>query len=79
MLSDPACRGGAGSRVMSHDAPTHSRSDWIVDAVGTPWFLEVNTSPGLTGTSLLPQAAVAAGEQLPALYRDLAAAARARG
>ncbi len=55
-----------------------SRSDWIVDGDGTPWFLEVNTSPGLTGTSLLPQAAVAAGEKLSTLYRDLAVGARAR-
>lgn len=51
-----------------------SRSDWIVAPDGTPWFLEVNTSPGLTGTSLLPQAARAAGESLPALYRALATA-----
>ena len=55
-----------------------SRSDWIVTADGTPWFLEVNTSPGLTGTSLLPQAVVAAGEPLPRLYRDLTTAARDR-
>ena len=52
-----------------------SRSDWIVTPDGTPWFLEVNTSPGLTGTSLLPQAAVAGGEALAALYRHLAHAA----
>lgn len=52
-----------------------SRSDWIVDEAGTPWFLEVNTSPGLTATSLLPQAVVAGGEGLPALYRALAVAA----
>lgn len=56
-----------------------SRSDWIVTPDGTPWFLEVNTSPGLTGTSLLPQAVRAAGESLPELYRALATAAwRAR-
>lgn len=55
-----------------------SRSDWIVSDDGTPWFLEVNTSPGLTGTSLLPQAVVAGGEQLPTLYRALAEAALQR-
>ncbi len=53
-----------------------SRSDWIVSDDGTPWFLEVNTSPGLTGTSLLPLAAVSAGESLPELYRALAVGAR---
>ena len=28
---------------------------------GTPWFLEINTLPGMTPTSLLPQEAAAAG------------------
>jgi D-alanine-D-alanine ligase len=55
-----------------------SRTDWIVDRDGTPWFLEVNTSPGLTETSLLPQAVVAGGVSLAALYRDLAVAALRR-
>ncbi|VAX23637.1 D-alanine--D-alanine ligase, partial [hydrothermal vent metagenome] len=34
-----------------------SRSEFIVDKSGTGWFLELNTIPGLTGTSLLPKAA----------------------
>ena len=38
-----------------------SRSDFIVDAEGTSWMLETNTIPGMTGTSLLPDAARAAG------------------
>jgi D-alanine-D-alanine ligase len=37
------------------------RVDIIVDAGGTPWLLEVNTVPGLTELSLLPDAARAAG------------------
>jgi len=37
-----------------------SRTDLIVDADGTPWFLEVNVAPGMTETSLVPQALVAA-------------------
>ena len=37
------------------------RVDMIVDAGGTPWVLEVNTVPGLTELSLLPDAARAAG------------------
>jgi len=37
------------------------RVDMIVDAAGTPWLLEVNTVPGLTELSLLPDAARAAG------------------
>ena len=38
-----------------------ARVDIIVDADGTPWVLEVNTVPGLTELSLLPDAARAAG------------------
>jgi D-alanine-D-alanine ligase len=37
------------------------RVDIIVDQGGTPWVLEVNTVPGLTELSLLPDAARAAG------------------
>jgi len=37
------------------------RVDIIVDSAGTPWILEVNTVPGLTELSLLPDAARAAG------------------
>ncbi len=38
-----------------------ARVDIIVDAQGEPWVLEVNTVPGLTALSLLPDAARAAG------------------
>jgi D-alanine-D-alanine ligase len=38
-----------------------ARVDIIVDAGGTPWVLEVNTVPGMTELSLLPDAARAAG------------------
>lgn len=38
-----------------------SRSDLIVDASGTAWLLETNTIPGMTSTSLLPDAALAVG------------------
>jgi D-alanine-D-alanine ligase len=48
-----------------------SRTDMIVDAAGQPWFLEVNVAPGMQETSLLPQAALAAGYDLPSLYRSL--------
>ncbi len=39
----------------------YSRADFIVTEDGTPWFLEINTLPGMTPTSLLPQEAAAAG------------------
>jgi D-alanine-D-alanine ligase-like ATP-grasp enzyme len=38
-----------------------TRVDLIVDASGTPWTLEVNVSPGMTETSLVPMAAGASG------------------
>jgi D-alanine-D-alanine ligase len=52
-----------------------SRTDVILDADGVPWFLEANVAPGTTETSLLPQAALAAGHDLGALYRSLVEAA----
>jgi D-alanine-D-alanine ligase len=41
-----------------------TRVDLIVDRSGRPWVLEVNVSPGMTETSLLPMAAQAAGMSL---------------
>jgi D-alanine-D-alanine ligase len=52
-----------------------SRTDLIVDADGTVNFLEVNVAPGMTETSLLPQAAEAAGFNLGDLYSQLVRAA----
>jgi len=37
------------------------RVDFILDEAGSPWFLEVNTAPGMTDHSLVPQAAAALG------------------
>ena len=37
------------------------RADLILDAAGKPWLLEMNTSPGMTGHSLVPMAARAVG------------------
>ncbi|MHC4548108.1 MAG: D-alanine--D-alanine ligase family protein [Planctomycetota bacterium] len=48
-----------------------SRSDFILRPDGTPVFLETNTIPGLTPTSLLPQAAAAAGISFPEVLRRL--------
>jgi D-alanine-D-alanine ligase len=43
------------------------RVDLMLDAAGAPWLLEVNTSPGMTGHSLVPMAARAVGLS----YEDL--------
>ena len=39
----------------------YARADFIVTKDGTPYFLEINTLPGMTPTSLVPQEAAAAG------------------
>jgi D-alanine-D-alanine ligase len=44
-----------------------ARVDMIVDRNGRPWILEVNTIPGMTETSLFPDAARAAGLSFEAL------------
>ncbi|HET9782335.1 MAG TPA: D-alanine--D-alanine ligase [Candidatus Dormibacteraeota bacterium] len=48
-----------------------ARVDVIVDASATPWVLEVNTVPGLTELSLLPDAARAAGISFEQLCQRL--------
>lgn len=58
-----------------------SRSDFIIDARGPVW-LEVNTIPGLTETSLFPQAAAAAGipyARLLGIFVEAAIKQHARG
>lgn len=47
-----------------------TRSDFIARGT-TPYFLEINTIPGMTKTSLVPQAAVAAGISFTALLNRL--------
>jgi D-alanine-D-alanine ligase len=55
-----------------------SRTDAIVDADGGVQFLEVNVSPGLTETSLLPMAVEAAGRSLGDVFAGLVDRALAR-
>ena len=55
-----------------------SRCDLIVDASGTPWFLEANVAPGMTETSTYPQAVAAAGLDLGTVTAGLVRAAIAR-
>jgi D-alanine-D-alanine ligase len=44
-----------------------SRVDFMVDDAGEAWCLEANALPGMTGNSLVPKAAEAAGISLPDL------------
>jgi D-alanine-D-alanine ligase len=77
-LSDDVTERAAATAISAHTALglRHlSRVDLIVDRAGTPWFLEANVLPGLTETSLLPQALEAAGHDLGWIYSALAEAA----
>lgn len=54
------------------------RVDFRLDAGGRPFVLEMNTIPGMTGTSLLPKAAAAAGMDFTALIETILAGALKR-
>jgi D-alanine-D-alanine ligase len=78
-LDAPAAERAASAAITAHTAlglGYLSRVDFIVDAEGTPWFLECNVTPGLTETSLLPQALEAAGHDLGWIYSAILDAAR---
>ncbi|HEY9103719.1 D-alanine--D-alanine ligase [Chitinimonas sp.] len=56
--------------VLAHAAlklDGYSRTDFRLDEQGRLWVLEVNTLPGMTATSLLPQSAAAVGISFPEL------------
>lgn len=65
------CHGLLGCRDVS-------RVDMVVDRSGEPFVLEVNTSPGMTETSLLPMSAAAAGIDFAQLVDRLARSAYER-
>ena len=50
-----------------------SRSDVMMDADGVCWLLETNTLPGMTNTSLVPDAARVAGIEFPQLCEKIVA------
>ncbi len=56
----------------------YSRVDLLLDADGQPWVLEVNTIPGMTPASLLPEAAAAAGISYAELCRRIVSLSLAR-
>jgi len=49
----------------------YSRVDFILDEVLTPWFLEVNTLPGMTETSLIPKSVHATGMDFNMLIKTI--------
>jgi D-alanine-D-alanine ligase len=67
--------------VAAHHAlklGAYSRVDFRRDATGGFWCLEANSLPGLTATSLLPQAAKAAGLDFATLLAKICAGAVGR-
>ena len=77
-LNEETARSTADAAVAIHRLLSlgHlSRIDFIVDRAGEPWFLEANVLPGLTETSLVPQAIAASGRSLADTYSQIARAA----
>lgn len=54
------------------------RADVILDAQDRPWLIEMNTSPGMTGHSLVPMAAKAIGMDYPELCMHILKDARCK-
>lgn len=55
-----------------------ARADVFLEPDGRFYFLEINTMPGMTETSLMPKSASCVGLDFPALVRRMAAPALAR-
>ena len=49
----------------------YARADYIMDKEGVPNFLEMNTLPGMTSTSLLPKSALADGISFNQLIKNI--------
>jgi D-alanine-D-alanine ligase len=80
-LADESARGAQAVALDVHallGLVDFSRTDLIVDAEGRPWFLEVNVAPGMTETSLFPQALAEADLALGDLVAGLIEAAVTR-
>ncbi len=81
-ISDDAARRSEEMALAVHREMAlrdYSRVDLIVDSAGEPTFLEVNVAPGITETSLLPQALEAASRDLGTVFAQLVRQAIARG
>ena len=76
---DPAIEDGLGAMALQVHRllglGSYSRSDYIVDEKGDIYFIEINTLPGMTPTSLMPQEAAAVGIDFNELCRQIIAAA----
>ncbi|MFO1463963.1 MAG: D-alanine--D-alanine ligase [bacterium] len=55
-----------------------ARADFIIGEDGVPYFLEINTLPGMTATSLVPKSAAAAGISFEDLVEKILFTARVK-
>jgi D-alanine-D-alanine ligase len=72
------CKRTATAAFAALEMRDVSRADVLIDANGTPWVVDVNVSPGMTDTSLLPMAAEAAGVGFAELCERIVDAALGR-
>ncbi len=80
-VSDEIAKQVAAIAVRAYralDCEGWGRADVILDACGNPWLLEMNTSPGMTGHSLVPMAAKAIGMSYADLCMHILADARCK-
>ncbi|MBC7835125.1 MAG: D-alanine--D-alanine ligase [Phycisphaerales bacterium] len=76
---DPALPAGVAHRVNQQSVTLAGtmgvrhlgRADFMLDAAGTAWLLEINTIPGFTDHSLVPMAARHRGIEMPELCATL--------
>ncbi len=71
-----------GIALAAHRAlglEVYSRVDFILTEAGEPFVLEINTIPGMTEASLLPEAAGVAGISYPALCQKIIELSLAKG
>ena len=75
-ITDEECRlmqEAAGKAMDILGLEVYSRMDFILDEKGTPYMLEINSLPGMTPTSLLPQEAQAIGISYEELCTEIVA------
>ncbi|WP_156171933.1 D-alanine--D-alanine ligase family protein [Demequina rhizosphaerae] len=80
-LTEPQARQAAETALAVHrsmDLRDLSRVDIILDTDGLAQVIDINIAPGMTETSLFPQAAEAAKLDLGEVYGDLVVGAAAR-
>jgi D-alanine-D-alanine ligase len=73
-----ACEDAARRAYLALACRGHARVDARIDAGGRPFILEVNTLPGMTGTSLLPKIAAHRGMDYATLVERILASAGLR-